>query len=298
VIFGGDDSETFRRQIREELQRRCGKKAAEMIGPYEPPGPIAGTNTIRIKSALMVSAFTRALRFPGSFADDGAPKDFINTAGKPCKAYGFGTSGAQSGSYGESVRVLEDDLKGNFCLRLKIASGKQDNPECLVLMRDASLTNLHDAIGRMRSLLEEPRQPERMVEAAGQKWVYTDTLETNEVLWLPELHAALSIDFRDLVGKQYLRRGDFWWQIREAQQLLNFRLNHIGALTTMVFKVAPDFLTSTASAQGVTASAPRNHYRKAFVFDKPFVASFWKEGAEYPYLACWVDGPEMLVGKK
>lgn len=299
VIFAGDDSEAFRKQIRDDLRKRCGSKAAEMIGPYVPPGPVGGdSNAIRIKSALIVSAFARVLRFPGSFTDDAAPKTFLNSSGRECRTYGFGTSGAQSESYGDSVRVLDDDLKGRFCLRLKLAGEGQDHQEFLVLLRDASLLNLDGAIGRIRALIDEPRQPERIVESAGQKLIYTDRLETNEILWIPELHAALSTDFQDLVGKQYLRQGGFWWQIREAQQLLNFRLNHNGALATAVFKIAPDFLTSTGSAAGASATAPRAHYKKVFIFDKPFVASFWREGAEYPYLACWVDGPEMLVEKK
>jgi hypothetical protein len=39
-------------------------------------------------------------------------------------------------------------------------------------------------------------------------------------------------------------------------------------------------------------------YPKRFLFDRPFIASFWREGADWPYLACWIDGPEMLTVKK
>lgn len=306
VIFGGDDSPAFRERVREELQKKCGRNAAQMIGPYKPPGPLTVEGKVfRLKSALFVSALSRALRFPGSFADDAAPKAFLASAGKPWPALGFGTTGTQSEGYRESIVVLDDDLKGRFCLRFKILGDSNVKPEFLVLMRDAALTSFDDAIHGMRKLLTQERHAQRNVEADGRKWIYTDTLEANDTLWMPQLHAALSCDFLDLVGKPYLRTPIVvngvetmgWWEIREAQQLLNFRLNHQGALVEAVFKMKPDFLTGQGEPIARETAAPLK-YRKTFIFDKPFIASFWREGADYPYLACWVDGPEMLVGKK
>lgn len=293
LIFGGEDSETFRRQVREQLRKHCGDNAARMIGASEsaPAG-------VMIKSALMVSAFSRVMRFPGTFTDDTAARAFYDSSGKVAKVFGFGTSGTQSESYHDAVRVLDDDLKGCFCLALKVSGESKDHPDSLVLLRAPSLGNFQEAFHHIHTLLTKVRQPQREIEIAGQKYSYKDTLEADDILWLPELHAALSTDFSDLVGKQYLRQGGAWWQISIAQQLLNFRLNHEGALATAVFKIRADFLTGSADSQGSSAPVRPGRYQKIFVFNKPFVASFWREGADYPYLACWIDGPEMLVTKR
>ena len=101
LIFGGDDSEAFRKRVREEVRKLCGNDAASIIGPYRPPGTVTREGNVwRIKSGLMVSAFARSLKFPGSFTDDATVRDFLDAAGKVHRAVGFGTYGAQSGSYG------------------------------------------------------------------------------------------------------------------------------------------------------------------------------------------------------
>jgi len=299
LIFGGDDSEAFRKHVREEVRKLCGNDAASIIGSFRPPGPVTRDGNVwRIKSGLVVSAFARSLKFTGSFTDDGKVRDFFDAAGKVHRSVGFGTFGAQSGTYGESVLVLEDDLKGDFCLKFRLESAAKDGEEFLLLQRDAALANFQEGITKARKLMAQERRPKRTVEINGQKLIYTDQLEENDILWMPQLHAALSCDFADLEHKRYLEGPSerTWCEISEAQQFLNFRLNHQGALIQAVFKVNPDFLTS-AGGDKVERPVALARYQKVFRYDKPFMATFWRVGADYPYLACWVAGPDVLMEK-
>jgi hypothetical protein len=54
VVYGGDDSEMLRDQIRQMLRQKVGANAAAMIGPYVPPGPV-NEFVDRLHSALFVS---------------------------------------------------------------------------------------------------------------------------------------------------------------------------------------------------------------------------------------------------
>ena len=66
VIYGGDDSEARRKEIREVLRKRVGANAAAMIGPYLPPGRV-DADTVRLGSALFVSCISHSPRFPVGF---------------------------------------------------------------------------------------------------------------------------------------------------------------------------------------------------------------------------------------
>lgn len=37
---------------------------------------------------------------------------------------------------------------------------------------------------------------------------------------------------------------------------------------------------------------------RKYIFDKPFFLALWKDGAELPYLAIWVNSADILVGAK
>lgn len=299
VIFAGDDSEAFRQRVREDLRRRIGETAAAMIGPMRPVGLVQREPLVwRIKSALVVSAISCKPRFPCDFVPDPAPRIFSNSVGRQFRTLGFGVSGKLSAGYGDAVRVLEDDLSGSNALRLAFSTDGKGVPECLVLSTGMGHKNLESALVHVRGLLRKERVPERVVEKHGKKWRYTDTLWYGDTLWVPHLSAAMCSEYPDLVGKRYLENkvDETWWEIAEAAQLLNVRLDHKGALVQAVFTVPPDFL-STAGGEpgGQPAQAPLPLYPKSFAFDKPFVASLWRESADWPYLACWVDGPDMLV---
>jgi hypothetical protein len=250
----------------------------------------------------MVSALARHPRFPGAFVSSDHPRLFTNQAGKQFRTIGFGTQGKHSATYDTAVRVLHDDLDGAFCVRLAVMPENDGERECMVLLREPKLKSLTSAAEHMHSYMAAERKPEREIEQGGKRWLYLDTLQADDVLWLPTLHASLTCDYEDLMHKPYLRMpgpgplDTTWWEIGEATQVLSFRLTPKGALVEATFKIVADVLAMSDPGGPPAAVPPPKPliYPKQLIFDKSFVFSLWKEGADWPYLMAWVDGPEML----
>jgi hypothetical protein len=302
IVFGGDDSEAFRERIRAELRKRVGKNAADMIGPYLPPGRVNET-TVRLQSALMVSCLSHSPRFPASFRPTSAA--FHLASGHKPVVEGFGASGNETAAHFDVVEVLADDLQGSFILKLTFFTGEKARPEFMLIGMRPKMGDLASGIEWMREALKKPLPVDQAVQHQNAWWRYHNQLTPSDRFWMPKLKTTLSCEYGELIGQKYLRTQispglSTWWQIREAQQLLVFRLNEQGALAQSVFKVSTDFLTQSGAGAGVpkpkdVKSLP--FLPRRFLFDRPFMATLWMKGAEWPYLACWVDSESVLVQK-
>ncbi|QIF00549.1 hypothetical protein G5S37_03110 [Roseimicrobium sp. ORNL1] len=305
LIFAEDDSPEFRERIRTALRKQVGERAAQLIEPYQPLRVRqANPPIVEIKKALIVTSIAARPRFPNHFVPDASPKVFRDRKGGSYLALGFGAQGKLAASQGDNVRVLTDDLKGQHALRFTFYTGDANDRQCLVLSTPGIHQNLDSALKEVRELLAKERVPTRAVEKDGRRWRYEDIFSTDDVLWLPYFQTTTLCEYPDLSRKKYLESPDglMWWELGAVQQLLSMKLNHEGALVESTFKVPATFLSASSAADGSAgASVPVEQlppYPKRFVFDRPFIASFWREGAEWPYLACWIDGPEMLTVKK
>ncbi|MBL9132401.1 MAG: hypothetical protein JNG86_14445 [Verrucomicrobiaceae bacterium] len=302
VIFGGKDSEVFRQEIRATLLKRVGKNAADMIGPYVPPGRINET-TVRLDSALFVSCISHSPRFPASFRSSEAAFRLSN--GRKPVVEGFGCLGNETAAHFDVVHVLADDLKGSCLLKLTFYTGEKARPEFMIIGMRPKMKNLAEGIEWMKQAMKQPLPEDRAVQHNNAWWRYHNQLTPADHFWMPKLKTTLACDFGELVGKSYLRSKlpnglTTWWEIREAQQLLTFRLNEDGALAQAVFKVVPDFLLSAGASQaGPKPADPKTlpFLPRRFIFDGPFIATLWMKGAEWPYLACWADSEAVLVKK-
>ncbi|WP_113959264.1 hypothetical protein [Roseimicrobium gellanilyticum] len=291
LIFAEDDTPEFRERVRTALRKQVGENAARLIEPYEPP------TVVGMKKALIVTSFVARPKFPSSFIPDTNPKRFRDRKGNAFQAYGFGTQGKHAGSHGDNVRVLADDLNDQFALRFTFYTGDDRDRQCMVLSTPGTHQDFESALKDIKELLGKERIPMKAVEKEGKRWRYTDTLSPNDELWLPDIHATTLCEYPDLSNKRYLESGGGYWILGPVKQLLNMRLNHEGALVETTFVVPPTFLSSGADKNAVPVDQ-LPLYPKRFIFDRPFIASFWREGADWPYLACWIDGPEMLTVKK
>ena len=304
LIFAEDDSPEFRERVRTALRKQVGENAARLIEPYTPPRKRQDNPPIyEIKKALIVTSIAARPRFPGHFVPDPLPKIFSDRKGGTYPALGFGAQGKQAALQGDGVRVLADDLNGHHLLRFAFFTGDESDRQCLVLSTPGTHQNLESALKEVRELLAKERVPVKAVEKDGKRWRYMDTFSLDDVLWLPHFQTTTLCEYPDLTGKRYLETPDslFWWELGTVKQLLNMKLNHEGALVESTFVVPPTFLSGLGPAEGKSAAVPVEQlplYPKRFIFDRPFIASFWRDGAEWPYLACWVDGPEMLTVKK
>ncbi len=304
VVYGGEDSEKRREEIRAEITKKAGANAAQMIGPFRPPGKI-GPDHYRIRSALFVSCLAHAPKFPSSFSRDAKPKTFTQTNGQTLQVRGFGVERQEAANFGDAFQVLSDDLAGGYVLRLPFMSEDKAGPDCLVLAKKPGIKTLGEGMAYMRASLKTPLPALRTIKHQGQLWRYTAQLTDIDHFWMPKLKATIACDYHELIGETYLRYivpetgFQLYWKIIEAQQLLNFSLDEKGAMTQMVFKVSPDFEAmgglggGEVLPQGVTVeSLPE--WPKGFKLDGPFLAALWRKGADWPYLAVWVDSEDVI----
>jgi hypothetical protein len=300
LTFAGQDTPEFRDKVHEALRKQVGEGASAMIGPFVPP-QISARNPAR--PVLLVCSIARQPFFTSHFSPEPTPRLFTDRLGVHHRTLGFGTSGRFAATYDDGVRVLADDLAGNHALRINFFAGGVGAQEFLVLSTPGKHQSMEEAIKEILTLLGKDREPTRKVDIGGVTHRYTDTLEAGDELWVPHLRARVLCDYPDLLKKPYLKSpdGSFWWEIRHATQLLNWKLDHTGAVVeaTAVAASAPADPLGPAPAPSPAVPGERLPlYKKTFIFNKPFIATLWREGAEWPYLACWVDGPDMLAEKK
>jgi hypothetical protein len=301
VVYGGEDSEARRVEIREMLSKRVGANAAAMIGPYLPPGKV-DENTDRLGSAIFVSCISHSPRFPVGFPLKRSVFSFSTGQGTPVQ--GFGSEGAHAANLGDALEIIADDLKGSVILRLPFYNAAKSKPSFLTLAKIPRMTCLEDGIQRVRQGLKSPLPADQAIKQNDKWWRYHNQLSAVDRFWMPKLKTTLSCDYGELIGKIYLRQpgglGITYWKIREAQQLLSFRLDEQGSMTQAVFKIVPDFLSSGGGAEK-PSDTPKIEslpfLPRVFAFDGPFLAALWMKGAEWPYLACWVDSEEVLLKK-
>jgi hypothetical protein len=300
-VFGGMDSPVVREEVREQVRRIAGPNAAAMIGDSQPPGPIA-PGVERHASALFLSCLAQKTSFPGRFIPDAKPRVFFGAEKSTTLAKGFGCTGPHSATYAQNFIVLKDDLKGTAVLKLALHSDTPGLSQSLVLLQHPQLSSIGQGLNLIRDALKNPLPELSIVESGEKSWRYTHQLLEGDRFWMPYLKASLIGDFTDLIGRSYLRKDDpnhtdayTEWRIREAQQFLNLNLGHEGVLVEAVFKVEPDFLSIGGSSSKPEVNITQlPEYPKSFVFNKPFLATLWLKDADWPYLACWVDGPALL----
>lgn len=304
VVFAGEYTKAFADQIRQTLSQKIGKHAADMIGAPPPLGLDPKTELIRHKAAIMVSALVARPKFPSAFQPDTRARPFTNSQGTSIPVLGFGADGALAAKMGSNVIVLRDDLQNSQIVEFILFTGNNDDRQRLVVARDPRISSFQKGIEVIRQARSQPVPPTRELEVQGRRWRYVNTLTTLDQLWMPELKASILCDYGELIGRTYLHENrdnddlHHWWQIREAQQFTNLRLEHTGALVESVFKLAPDF-QSLAGGSPKTAASPKPDeplplYPKRLIFNGPFMASLWRADADLPYLACWIDSEAVL----
>ena len=302
VVYGGDDSEKLRADVREMLRKKVGANAAAMIGPYLPPGPV-NERVTRLHSALFVSCLAHAPRFPASFKASNAPFRLSN--GEKPRVAGFGCEKDEVLPHFDVTQILADDRRGSFLLKITFFTGEKGRPEFMLVGTKPHMTSLSEAMEWMKAAMKRPLPVDQVVSHNNAWWRYHNQLTPADVFWMPKLKTTLACDFGELIGKQYLKQKlpnglTTWWEIRDAQQLIVFKLDEQGALAHAVFKVAPDFLA--AGGGGGLGPKPSDATKlpplpRRLVFDQPFVMSLWMKGSEWPYMAAWVDSKDVLIKK-
>jgi len=225
-----------------------------------------GTQTLlpaRVRDIdLLVYAY---LRKSLPFAEPFLATDPIDFNGTPVDAFGLRHEAGATEHWlriAKQVSVLDHLSDDDFLVELMTESPG----DRLVLARVAPGPTLESTIDAVmaRIVAAEPsvfRQIDRLV--------------------VPKIDFDLTQSFPELEGLRVLNEGSTEFSVAKVQQRIAFSLDERGAE-----------LESEAAMLifGAAALTPRH-----FVFDGPFLLLLTREGADRPYLALWIETPDLLV---
>ncbi len=160
----------------------------------------------------------------------------------------------------KQVRILAYDYNTDECV-VRLAS-KSPHDEIVLARVDARQT-----------LMETIRSLQRMIEG-GQ----SQPLHHDDTLQIPKLDFDIRHSYSQLLGKFLLNAGFTTYYIYKARQDVRFRLNEKGAMLKSQAEIQLE-------SQGMNKLA----------FDGPFLLYLKEKQAKLPYLAIWVDNPEILM---
>lgn len=265
-VFAGPGSAEFARETAAKVKERFGVEM-EM---REQPDVEGGVSVYGI--------LVRDLSFQKSFFRSKKKLlSFKNSRGVTHKVTFFGTTGSMSGRFGNSVEVLDYQL-GKKVFVLKVKTEKEG--ESLIIYRPEAGMSFEKGIEGARAAIKSPFD--------GKYGSLTDGgLHKFDTVKIPYLSLDAKTDFtKQLQGLRFYQKESVPWRISEAYQVTQFELFEKGARIKVV--------TSTADDPFGGPSKKFRYVRRNFVCDGPFFVFAWRDGAEWPYFAAWIDGKDAL----
>jgi hypothetical protein len=204
------------------------------------------------------------LKFQTPFESLKSPVSFQSPSGiVAVKAFGikeFVPRKRRHAKLGKQVRILAYDYGTDECVISLISTAPGDQ---IILAR----------VKPRQTLMETIRSVQRMIEGGD-----TQSLHYNDTLQIPKLDFDIKHSYSELIRKYLLNEDFTGYYVYKARQDIRFRLNEKGAM-----------LKSQVEIQ--LESASMNN----LVFDTPFLVYLKEEHAKHPYLAIWVEDPEILL---
>lgn len=257
VVAAGPATDVFRDRLKMSL--------AAKYGDFAPPLP---TFTAQDQAMVIYACMQSRVRYAVDFAPSrDATLPFRGIDGDYRVKY-YGCSPRAAARYSPHVTVILYENEDNFILVVdtardgeKVILAKLPNPSTL---SDAVITVARQQKAYANAIAERPG---RMVDFM---------LPHGSSLLIPVLYVERRAQFPTL-HKTIGNYND--WTIAETYQDVRLLMDHAGT---------PD--KTPAAAPTVTPSGrPLN-----LVFNKPFLAALWKDGASEPYMAVWVNGGDVL----
>ena len=204
--------------------------------------------------------------------------EFRARTGKSHKVEFFGTAGSHSGGYGDFVKVLHYD-PGASSFILSVATDREG--ENLIVYRPDLECSFRIAMERVKKALEKP--------LSGPSGSLKDgLLHRKDVIKIPYVTVDADTDFTEqLSGGLHYAGEPLPWLVARAFQVTKFELFEEGARVRVETGVGIEPFGEPPKPPPVT---PRS-----FVCDRPFYVFLWRTGADWPYLATWVDGGDCLT---
>ncbi len=262
VLVSGPLKDGVLQKVRKELDQKFrGAATPDLLNEIEPKLPPNGW--------LAYAYLFRELQFEHPFKRLTEPLTF---GGKPTASFGLRprtTYVAAEAHATEQVVIWDYQNKDDFIVELQ----PKDASERIVLAKIPPSETLEKTVKTVQS---------RMVNDDG-KW-RESLLGMRDTFVVPILNFDLRRQYRELEGKTITTPGPLQdMRIIAALQAIRFRLDERGA----VLKSQGAIMAKTAQGE---SDGPRE-----YIFDAPFLILLERRNAKRPYLAIWVDNPELLV---
>ncbi len=205
------------------------------------------------------------LRFKEEFEDLKDPILFSSN-GETAEVKGFGIKKYASKVHkdiGKQVSIL--DYKDDFDFIIRLTSDSPDDE--IILAKLNPERTLVKTIEAIQTRIEKSKP---------------EILEKDDVLKIPKFDFDVIRSYRELTNKPFVNKGFTEYFIIKAIQNIRFKLDQKGALLKSDAKIV---MTKNGSEA------------KYLIFDEPFLIYLKEKNSKYPYLAIWVDNPELLVKK-
>jgi hypothetical protein len=257
VAYGGLRSNDTLETLRSELARKFPAEKSEALDSAEPgqPGDI-----------LAFAYLAKSLPFGTPYEVLPQPLRFRSPAGETdVKCFGIERYSYKQQASKQASQVTIASYKNRDDFVLRLATRKRDEIILAKVPPEKTLAATIDAVQRRiigGSVRGSPR------------------LMMDDRMSIPRLSIGINRRFTELVGRGM---GDPFYYIRDALQLVRFRLDETGAV-----------LISEALIVGENGYQHDPEKERDFVFDRPFLIFLIEPKAAQPYFAAWIENSELM----
>ena len=267
AVYAGQANQVFARETAASIKRQFNIEIDSSRVPTIPQGVPA------------YGILLRELKFEKKFfRSQKTALEFRSRTGQVRRVEFFGTAGSHSDNYGEHVKVLHYKPETSAFI-LSVATDRND--ENLIIYRPDEECSFRNAFEHVKKAVKEP-----LSGAYGS--LTHGSLHRNDVVKIPYVTIDADTDFKgQLSGALHYTGEALPWLVAGAFQVTRFELFEEGARVRVDTGVGTEPFGEPPKPPPVT---PRS-----FVCEKPFFVFLWRAGADWPYLATWIDGGECLT---
>ncbi|NLT72517.1 MAG: hypothetical protein GXX91_17730 [Verrucomicrobiaceae bacterium] len=266
AVYAGPATEEFVRETAASIKKKFDIEIDSLRVPLISQGKVA------------YGILLRELKFEKKFFRSRQKAlEFRARSGETHMVEFFGTAGTHSGDYGDSVKILHYDAEAMSFI-LSVATNREG--ENLFVYRPERESRFQDAMERVKQAMENPL-------SGPYGSLKNGSLHPEDVVKIPCLTIDADTDFTGQLGGALHYAGETVpWRIADAFQVTRFEVSEEGARVRVETGVAMEPFGAPPKPPPVT---PRS-----FVCDRPFYVFLWRAGADWPYLAAWIDGGDSL----
>ncbi len=209
-------------------------------------------------------------------------KAFIFNHGKSHKTnvVAFGCTPKTAEYYQDYIRIRHYADKDNFVLQLLTKT----KGETVVLTKMPTPKTLRSAVDFTAKHILKKWKPYTTIEKDGEKEIIINEFSSIDLFLMPIVDFDKNTNFNNLCGKQVKNPIFNGNGLNQAFQRVKFKLDEVGA------RVESEAYMGDCFGGSPTPPKPRK-----FVLNNSFLLCLWKKDAKLPYLAVWVNNPDILL---